>query len=138
MTRGIRNNNPCNLRWGQPWEGLLPETQRTDPDFCQFIDPTYGIRAASLVLHTYGEEGITTLRDVITRYAPSSENDTLAYINAVSTMTGIKPDVQCDFGTYETQFPVIKAIIYHENGMQPYPDAVINKGLSMAGIEDQT
>lgn len=37
--RGIRNNNPGNIRWGDDWKGLVPKEQRTDKAFCQFVAP---------------------------------------------------------------------------------------------------
>ncbi|MEQ2017041.1 structural protein, partial [Photorhabdus bodei] len=39
MSRGIRNNNPGNIRWGDDWQGLIPASQRTDKSFCQFVSP---------------------------------------------------------------------------------------------------
>ncbi len=38
-TRGIRNNNPGNIRWGDDWKGLVPQAQRTVKSFCQFTGP---------------------------------------------------------------------------------------------------
>lgn len=54
--RGIRNNNPGNLRWGDPWQGLVPEAQRTDKDFCQFVAPAWGIRALAITLISYQDK----------------------------------------------------------------------------------
>ncbi|EEG5547188.1 structural protein, partial [Salmonella enterica subsp. enterica] len=31
--RGIRNNNPGNIRWGDDWQGLVAKSQRTDKAF---------------------------------------------------------------------------------------------------------
>ena len=138
ISRGIRNANPGNIRWGDPWQGLVPAAQRSDPDFCQFTGPEWGIRAIAKILKTYAEEGVTTLRQAINHWAPPVENDTDAYVNAVSAMTSIQPDIHIDFTTYEAVMPVVKAIIYHENGSQPYDQVTIDKGLSLAGMEDQT
>lgn len=138
ITRGLRNNNPGNIRLGDPWQGLVPTSQRSDPDFCQFVAPEWGIRAIAKILHSYAVEGVTTLRQAINHWAPPVENDTGAYVNAVSLMTAIQPDIHIDLTTYEAVMPIVKAIIYHENGSQPYDDATIDKGLSLAGIEDQT
>ena len=69
--RGIRNNNPGNIRWGDNWKGLVPEDKRTDRSFCQFIDVKYGIRAIARILLNYrnregmkrvGNKGIDTVR----------------------------------------------------------------------------
>lgn len=138
ITRGLRNNNPGNIRLGQPWQGLVPTSQRTDPEFCQFTGPEWGIRAIAKILHNYEVEGVTTLRQAINHWAPPVENDTSSYVNAVSQMTGIQPDIYIDLSAYEVVMPMVKAIIYHENGSQPYDDVIINNALALAGIEDQT
>ena len=49
--RGERNNNPGNIRHGSKWQGL--SAQQTDPSFCQFVSPEYGIRAIYKLLQTY-------------------------------------------------------------------------------------
>lgn len=79
MTRGIRNNNPLNLRKGSPWLGL--SVNQTDPAFCQFSSVNYGVRAAFCVLRTYAyKHKLGTLEDVVSRFAPSSDgNDVERY-----------------------------------------------------------
>src|SRR5690606_5584704 len=85
LPRGVRNSNPGNLEWGDPWQGLVPVEQRTDSRFCQFVTPAYGIRALALTLITYYDRHrISTVEDAISRWAPPVENDTLAYQNAVA------------------------------------------------------
>lgn len=132
MTRGERNKNPGNIRIGQPWQGL--SAKQTDPDFCQFIDPTWGIRAIAEILHTYADEGIMTLRQAINRWAPSTENDTSVYVSDVSEQTSIQPDITISLMEYVDVMPIVKAIIYHENGEQPYPQSIIDQGLKLAGV----
>ena len=39
--RGIRNNNPGNIRKGEKWKGLSPI--QNDSSFCVFKSPEYGI-----------------------------------------------------------------------------------------------
>ena len=52
MARGIRNNNPGNIRHGgSKWQGMS-ETQ-TDDEYIQFDDPVYGIRALAKLLKNY-------------------------------------------------------------------------------------
>lgn len=55
LPRGIRNNNPGNIRWGSDWQGLISEEERTDKSFCQFQDPVYGLRAMVKIIFTYQE-----------------------------------------------------------------------------------
>ena len=81
--RGIRNNNPGNLRrTDDPWQGLA-ETQ-TDTEFFVFQSPIYGIRALARTLIKYQDKHrLCTIRQLIGRWAPNTENDTVAYIKAV-------------------------------------------------------
>src|SRR3569623_742027 len=69
--RGIRNNNPGNIRWGEDWRGLVAPAQRTDPDFCQFVAPVYGIRAIGKILLTYQARGILMLHRILRTWAPA-------------------------------------------------------------------
>jgi hypothetical protein len=50
----------------------------------------YGCRAALKLLRTYYTKyDCTTLRRIISRWAPETENNVLAYVRNVSRMTGI-------------------------------------------------
>ena len=91
--RGIRNCNPLNIRKSKDqWKGLA-EAQN-DRAFVQFKSLEYGWRAAfHLLTRTYYHKyRLYTIRTIIRRWAPSSENDTSAYIANVSLLTGIDPD----------------------------------------------
>ena len=93
LPRGIRNNNPLNIRRSKDqWKGLA-EAQ-TDRAFVQFKSLEYGWRAAFylLTLTYYHKYRLYTIRTIIRRWAPSNENDTNAYIANVSKLTGIDPD----------------------------------------------
>ena len=70
--RGIRNNNPGNIRHGQNWQGLNPEGRNIDPAFCVFKSPVFGIRALAKVLMNYKKiHGLNTVRQIISRYKNS-------------------------------------------------------------------
>ena len=93
LPRGIRNHNPLNIRRSKDqWKGLA-EVQ-TDAQFCQFKQLEYGWRAAfKLLTRTYYHQyRLYTIRGIVSRWAPPSENNTKAYIEAVSRLTGIGPD----------------------------------------------
>ena len=141
--RGIRNRNPGNIRWGDPWQGLVPGTKRTDASFCQFVSDAYGIRALARTLITYQDKyGILTIEDAIARWAPPEKNDTLSYQNAVAKATGFALNEVLDFQDYHVLRLLVSAIIRHENGRGPmntpstwYDDATIDKALVLAGVE---
>lgn len=128
--RGIRNNNPGNIRHSATrWQGM--SNQQTDPAFVQFEAPEYGIRALSKLLDTYATKyNLNTVRGIIARYAPASENNTAAYSAAVAGALGVSPDALIDVQARKAE--LVQAIIKHENGAQPYSIAQITTGVSMA------
>ncbi|MBD2797718.1 structural protein [Xenorhabdus sp. 18] len=130
MTRGIRNNNPGNIRHGDKWQGLC--SRQTDKSFCQFQAPEYGIRAMFVILRNYVKlYGDKTIRQFISRWAPKIENDTEAYINYVSRTTDIASDAVIDVNHQETMTALVKAMIRMENGKQPYSEATFEKAYGM-------
>ena len=91
--RGIRNNNPLNIRKSKDnWQGL--RTLQEDREFCQFSSMAYGWRAAFVILCKtyYGKYKLKTIRAIITRWAPPKENNTEAYIRRVTDRIGIGAD----------------------------------------------
>ena len=93
LPRGIRNNNPLNIRRSKDkWKGMAQV--QTDSAFVQFESLEWGWRAAFCLLtrtyyHTYR---LFTIRKIIQKWAPPNENNTQAYIANVSRLTGIGPD----------------------------------------------
>ena len=136
ITRGIRNNNPFNLRkTSDPWQGL--SAVQDDADFFKFDSSLYGIRAGVHTLLTYQDkEGLNTINQIIARFAPPSDNnDTAAYAADVAKRSGFAADQPLDMHSYDNLRPVVEAIIWHENGQQPYTDAQLVKSLVLAGVE---
>ena len=130
MSRGIRNNNPGNIRSGpSQWQGM--SAVQTDDEYIQFDDPVYGIRAMARLLQNYqANYELNTIRGIISRWAPAHENPTDAYITNVSRTVGVLPDQRIN--VRDRMEPLIKAIILQENGRQPYSDETIRKGISLA------
>lgn len=93
IARGIRNNNPLNIRRSKDqWKGMS-EVQ-SDRAFVQFKSLEWGWRAAFYLLTRtyYHKYRLYTIRTIVTRWAPPSENKTEAYIKNVARITGIDPD----------------------------------------------
>ena len=93
-TRGIKNNNPLNIRHSSNrWQGMTEK--QTDPSFVQFRSMAYGYRAACKVLQTYYQRFRTegkpfTVRTIISRWAPPEDsNDTENYIRSVLLLGGL-------------------------------------------------
>lgn len=134
--RGIRNNNPGNIEHtpANAWQGL--DTPPSDGRFARFTGPEWGIRAIARVLISYQDRhGIRTIRGFINRWAPPSENNTKVYVDQVAKRVGVEPDSMVNVHEYEVAFPLVEAIIRHENGQQPYSKDVIDHGLRLAGVE---
>ncbi len=130
--RGIRNNNPGNIKWGEPWKGLKKGGESIDPVFCVFETPEWGIRALAKILKNYQKiHGLNTPRKIISRYAPPCENQTQAYIQSVAHQLGIYPDSEVDLNDEATLIIFLKAIIRHENGIQPYSTETLIKGIQL-------
>ena len=133
-TRGLRNNNPGNIiHSSDNWDGMSPV--QSDPDFVSFVSPEYGIRALYRTLMTKKNNGLTTIEKIINSWAPQFDkngkqiNDTPAYIAAVSNDLNYSPVTSLPLAAYPA---LLKAIIKHENGINPYPESLIQKGISMS------
>jgi hypothetical protein len=123
--RGIRNNNPLNIRTGDNWQGAIGD----DGEFVQFEVVTMGIRAAARILKNYRDKyGLNTVSGIISRWAPPSENDTQSYIASVAGKVGVEANEPLSEVDYTR---LISAMIYHENGQQPYSVDEIQQGFEM-------
>lgn len=124
MSRGLDNNNPGNIRLSRVrYKG--ERTVSTDPEFRQFESIEWGYRAIFMLLYTYHRRhGCRTLRQMIDRYAPPSENPTSAYLQFVSQRSGIDPDYVIDVGNGADMVEVVCAISHFENGVPADRDAV--------------
>lgn len=134
--RGLRNNNPGNIRKGSTaWRGLAPV--QSDPAFLQFDSMAYGVRAIAVTVRTYARRyGLTTPAGIINRWAPPSENHTDAYVRTVADAVGVAADEQLDVYDPETMFRLVRAIIRTENGAAPallVSDATVREGIALAG-----
>jgi len=94
LPRGIRNNNPLNIRRTakDQWQGL--RAQQTDASFCQFESLEFGWRAAFYLLTRtyYHKYRLFTIRAIINKWAPPNENLTATYIQNVCQLAKIGPD----------------------------------------------
>lgn len=124
MSRGLRNRNPGNIRRsGVRYKGEVRPS--TDPQFKQFGSMALGYRAIFVLLDTYRiRYGLDTVRTMISRWAPPSENDTAAYVDAVCRRTGLTPDRPIDTRDRATMVPLAAAISRVENGTDAVAEEV--------------
>jgi len=109
--RGIRNNNPLNLTY-LPGQGAVG----SDGRFGQYATMSAGIAAAERQLLRYQGRGIDTLTGIVSKWAPSNENDTNGYIARVAKATGFRPDQRLDLSDPKTAEAVIAAMSHVETG----------------------
>lgn len=126
LSRGLRLNNPGNIRKGQSWQGM--SVDQPDNAFIKFSSPQYGFRAMAHIFRAYRARGIVTIRQIITTWAPPKENDTTAYINAVVSRMNSYPDYKVSDSDF---LELAKAITKQEQGIQPFDDATILEGLNL-------
>lgn len=117
MSRGIRNNNPGNIRCSATiYQG--EKRPSTDKSFKQFCNMAYGYRAMFMLLYTYQKRyGLHTLRQMIARYAPPNENNTDLYIETVATWADVEPDLSIQTTSRDVMVPLVAAMSRMENGV---------------------
>lgn len=126
--RGIRNNNPLNIRKGNNWRG--ERHPQKDKSFEEFESMTYGVRAGFKILKNYmtGYGGKTaclnTVRLIIKRWAPPSENATERYIDFVATEMGVKATDVLSFRDRKTMVNLVNAMIFVECGQRVSRDII--------------
>lgn len=92
---GIRNNNPFNIKYNNinKWKGLTGSNK----GFCVFSDMEFGLRAGIYLLRKYiNVYKLKSVKEIIGRFAPPSENATSNYISFVCVYMGVRPDSQID------------------------------------------
>ncbi len=129
--RGIRNNNPLNIRHSaNRWQGA--EMEQNDKSFVQFRSLDYGYRAAWKILQTYyhhfcRENTPFTVGNILNRWAPPSENDTTSYIRSVLIISGL--------GGKECFFPPSNAIGYNRLSLLLIAMTCVECGIGKGEVE---
>ena len=116
MSRGIDNCNPGNIRRSKiRYKGERHPS--TDAAFKQFESMEWGYRAMFVLLHTYAtKRGCRTLREIINRYAPPTENFTDGYIRCVANATHLSPDEPVSTTDGAMMTAIVAAMSAVENG----------------------
>lgn len=123
LPRGLRNNNPGNIvKSRQRWLG---EVAGEDAKFCTFSEMAYGYRALMKLLQNYQRtHRLYTVRELISRWAPATENHTESYIKSVTRQTGFGMDERLDLSDRQTVTALAAAISCVENGVPADMDDV--------------
>lgn len=131
-TRGVRNNNPLNIRIGNSWLG---ETEcNTDGVFEQYTSMSYGLRAAFCLMRRYiVRYRIDTIAGIVSRWAPEEPKLLQMYIDYVSTSAQIAADKQIGWDSCDV-LAIVKAMSYYESHYVPTADELI-QAYKLAGGE---
>lgn len=128
--RGIKNNNPLNIRKGSSWKGERPV--QTDPSFEEFISMEYGIRAGLRLMrnHINGFKGsrpkMNTLKKLISVWAPPSENATSNYVDFVASQVGLSSSAILDPNDRTQMCNIARAMAFVECGVWIEPEKFIS------------
>lgn len=118
--RGIRNNNPLNIRKGNNWKG--ERKSQTDPSFEEFESMEYGIRAAFILIRNYMTGRVTggikcdTIEKIIRRWAPPTENATQKYIDFVAAKCSTPSRLKISFSNRSLMCAIVHAMAFVECG----------------------
>ena len=121
---GIRSNNPGNLRPGIfPWRGQ----EKVENNYCIFDTPFNGIRAMAKQLLVYqNKHGCRTIWKIVSRWAPPHDNnDVQAYVDDVCKRIKKNQYEVLNLKDKILLRDLVTAMIFHENGQQPYAAAII-------------
>lgn len=133
QSRGIRNNNPGNIREAPgdktKWKG--ERVTDDDPAFEEFVTIEDGIRALFITLRTYIHvHKRSNIRTIISRWAPPEDhNDTEAYIRVVCKRSKIKELEDVSFN-WEQISEIVRAMCFMETGAK-ITDEQLEKAWSM-------
>lgn len=137
LPRGMRNKNPMNLvKTKINWIGKVEKS--TDRTFEQFTRMEYGIRAGAMDIANDIRKGKNTVEKLIEEFAPSSENNTKAYIRNVCKRIGVQ-----EWEVLEVKekliVEIVRVIIDHENGTRGklISNETIKKGVEMLNLNKQ-
>lgn len=128
--RGLRNNNPCNIRSADTfvWRG---QDGRDEDGFAVFEAPCWGVRAAAILwLNYHIYHGCTCLRDYITRWAPPSGNDTEAYIHFMAQRLAVNPLEPLDIHARAEAILLNQSI--YEQGRWCFTQSDLTRGITLA------
>lgn len=117
MSRGLRNRNPGNIRRSATrYKGEVRPSR--DKVFKEFTSMAWGYRALFVLLHTYRVRyGLRSTAQMITRWAPPSENHTHQYVRYVADALGAAPEDEVDTLDQATMLPFAAAVSEVENGV---------------------
>lgn len=121
VARGIRNNNPGNIRNSEinDWKGEVAKAGKKDQAFEEFETMPHGVRAMMKLLQKYQRSNnLHTVKELVERWAPRNENNTAAYVRAVCKEMQIPECCRVDLTDKGTMCALVDAMCYVECGQR--------------------
>lgn len=118
--RGIRNNNPGNIRNSErnDWKGEVSKADKKDQAFEEFETMSDGVRAMMRLLQKYQRlYNLHTVKEIVERWAPRNENNTAAYVRTVCKEMQMPECCGLDLTDKGTMWALVDAMCYVENGV---------------------
>lgn len=128
LPRGIRNNNPLNLRKGNNWQG--ERHPQRDSQFEEFETIEFGLRAAFVLLRNYitgyggRRQKFDTISKIIRRWAPPTENATQRYIDKVASIVDTPASLPLSFRNKALMCDIVRAMAFVECGQWIDPQVI--------------
>lgn len=114
LPRGIRNNNPLNIKIGNDWQG---ERSNTDGVFEEFITMQYGLRAAFIILRKYiTKYERNTIRKIVHSWSPDGSSIESIYMSSVSKWSAIALDDTIRYDDRVTMCKIVQGMAKVETG----------------------
>lgn len=136
--RSFRNNNFGNIKYvGQSDASLEAANSEGKQTFAKYDSPEEGMRGLANQLSSYAEgtssavnyQKLDTVRDIITRFAPSGENDTEGYISNLSKGLGVRENDRLDLSNPAIMTKMIRQIATIEGGNPQVTDQFIQTAI---------
>lgn len=118
LPRGLRNNNPLNIRISStPWLGKVADN--TDGAFEQFTSMEFGLRAALVNIRTYiRRDRRNTIEGIVSKWAPAADgNDVRNYIAIVSRKSGVPAAYHLRYNDKDRLTKIVWAMAFVECGL---------------------
>lgn len=114
LPRGIRNNNPLNIKIGNDWQGERPNT---DGVFEEFTTMQYGLRAAFIILRKYiTKYERNTIRKIVHSWSPDGSRIESIYMSSVSKWSAIALDDTIRYDDRDTMCKIVQGMAKVETG----------------------
>ncbi|EDJ8986368.1 hypothetical protein GFI10_19760 [Salmonella enterica subsp. diarizonae] len=124
-----RFNNPANLRYAAGYETANTRSGK----FAVFPSLDEGVLAAAKQLQIYGTKGINNIHDIISKWAPSNENNTKAYIGHVVNATGRSEFEKLNLNDTRTLAKLITAMSVKEGAGSRLSEEKVTQIINNAG-----